>query len=61
MVTEVNEFVTVVVCNSNYFSMSLLQQYIYSYPFIYRPVNFKMVFVSRKKCNIFVCNTYVIV
>jgi hypothetical protein len=48
MVTEVNEFVTVVVYNSNYFSMSLLQQYIYSYPFIYRPVNFKMTFVSRR-------------
>ena len=48
MVTEVNAFVTVVVYNSSYFSMSLLQQYIYSYPFIYRPVNFKMTFVSRR-------------
>jgi hypothetical protein len=25
--------------------MSLLQQYIYSYPSIYQPVNFKMTFV----------------
>jgi len=61
MVTEVNEFVTVIVYNSNYFSMSLLQQYIYSYPFIYRPVNFKMTFVLRKRWNIFVRNTYLIV
>jgi len=48
MVTEVNEFVTVAVCNANYLYKSLLQQYVYSYQSINRAVNFKMTFVSRR-------------
>jgi hypothetical protein len=37
-VSEKNVFVTVAVCNTNYFLMSLFPQYIYSCQSIYKPV-----------------------